>query len=147
MKPCTVYIDESGDLGIGKGTQWFVISAVIVLPEDEKQLRQTIASIKDRLNLKTIHFRSIRDFTKKLYVVSQVKLHEFTIVNVIADTTKLPLKNVEKAYNFMSRILLERVSWYLRDNELTGTIVFSSRNTKRDKELTSYLQDKVLNYQ
>lgn len=26
----TVYIDESGDLGINKGTQWFIISGAII---------------------------------------------------------------------------------------------------------------------
>ena len=35
-KKCTVYIDEAGDLGIGRGTQWFVITAVIVPKESEK---------------------------------------------------------------------------------------------------------------
>lgn len=25
---CTVYIDEAGDLGIGRGTRWFVLTAV-----------------------------------------------------------------------------------------------------------------------
>ena len=31
----TVYIDESGDLGINKGTQWFIISGAIISKEDE----------------------------------------------------------------------------------------------------------------
>lgn len=26
----TVYIDEAGDLGIGRGTRWFVLTAVVV---------------------------------------------------------------------------------------------------------------------
>jgi len=34
----TVYIDESGGLGCGTGTKWFVISAVIV---DKKNERHT----------------------------------------------------------------------------------------------------------
>lgn len=33
---CTVYIDEAGDLGCNRGTQWFVLSAVIV---DKKMSR------------------------------------------------------------------------------------------------------------
>lgn len=28
MADCTVYIDESGDLGFGHGTKWFVLTAV-----------------------------------------------------------------------------------------------------------------------
>lgn len=31
MGDYTVYIDEAGDLGIGKGTRWFVLSAVLTL--------------------------------------------------------------------------------------------------------------------
>ncbi len=34
-----VYIDESGDLGCGTGTRWFIISAVIVDKENEKKIR------------------------------------------------------------------------------------------------------------
>lgn len=30
MADCTVYIDESGDLGFGHGTKWFVLTAVTV---------------------------------------------------------------------------------------------------------------------
>ena len=39
MSECTVYIDEAGDLGIGRGTQWFVLSAVIVEKSNEPQIR------------------------------------------------------------------------------------------------------------
>ena len=37
MKNCTVCIDESGDLGVNRGTRWFVISAVIIPEESEKE--------------------------------------------------------------------------------------------------------------
>ena len=36
MGDYTVYIDESGDLGINRGTQWFVLSAVVVEKSEKK---------------------------------------------------------------------------------------------------------------
>lgn len=146
-KECNVYIDESGDLGIGKGTRWFVITAVIAEKDKEKELRSIIKGIKNQLNIQTIHFREIREFNKKLYIVSQLKDAPFTIVNVIVDTSLLELSNGIKTYNFMSKILLERVSWYLRDHQMVANVVFSSRNSKRDNELTNYLNTKVINYE
>lgn len=34
---CTIYIDEAGDLGVGKGTQWFVLTAVIINKSSENK--------------------------------------------------------------------------------------------------------------
>lgn len=56
-KKCSIYIDEAGDLGVNRGTQWFVLSAVIIDQEYEKQERQAFKNLKSRLNLNTIHFR------------------------------------------------------------------------------------------
>ena len=142
----TVYIDESGDLGIGKGSRWFVITAVIVKNTDEADIRKVIAYIRRRLNLRVIHIKDIRDFNKKLFIVSQFKDLPFTVVNVIADTSILQLKDGIKTYNFLSRILLERVSWYLRDHNGRANVIFSSRNSKRDNDLTDYLNNMVINY-
>ena len=143
---CTVYIDESGDLGIGKGTRWFVITAVIVEKQNEKELRSIISNLKKRLNIQTVHFRELREFSKRLLIVSELRDAPFTTVNVIVDTDILDLKDGVQTYNYMSKILLERVSWYLRDHGMCADVIFSSRNSKRDNELTNYLRDKVLNY-
>lgn len=143
---CKVYIDESGDLGICKGTVWFVLTAVIIKEADEKKIRSTITGIKDKLNLKVLHFRDIREFNKRLYIVNAIKDLPFTTINIIVDTTKLDLPDGNMAYNYLSRILLERVSWYLRDEGLCADVCFSSRNTKKDNQLASYLNDKILNY-
>lgn len=65
MSDCTVYIDESGDLGIGVGTQWFVLTAVIVLKQDEKNIRTTMEHIRTFVNVKEIHIRKIKLFFTK----------------------------------------------------------------------------------
>lgn len=55
----TVYIDEAGGLGYGKGTRWFIISAVIVDKIKENEIRQSMNAIKSRLNAREIHLRKI----------------------------------------------------------------------------------------
>lgn len=144
---CKVYIDESGDLGICKGTTWFVMTAVIIREAEEKKIRSTIGAIKDKLNLKTLHFRKIREFNRRLYIVNVLNELPFTFVNVIVDTTKLKLSDSNMTYNYLSRILLERVSWHLRDEGLRADVIFSSRNTRKDNQLSSYLNEKILSYE
>lgn len=145
-KKCTVYIDEAGDLGIRRGTRWFVITGVIVTTESEREIRNTLKQIKTKFNLKEIHMRKLSDFYKSTYIVSQLRDKDFTIVNVLMDTDKCQLKNSVQTYNYMCRILLERVSWFLRDNHMTADIVLSSRGTSRDKELIDYITEKLIDY-
>ena len=142
----TVYIDEAGDLGIQRGTKWFVITAVIVHTSEEQSIRSAIAHIKTKLNLKEIHLRKLNDFYKTAYVISQIKDKEFTTVNVLMDTDTCELRDSVTTYNYMCRILLERVSWFLRDNNAYADIVLSSRGTSRDGELIDYIKNKLLNY-
>ena len=41
---CTIYIDEAGDLGINRGTRWFVLTSVIVNKESELNIRNILSS-------------------------------------------------------------------------------------------------------
>ena len=142
---CTVYIDEAGDLGINRGTKWFVITGVIVPKDNEKQIRDVLQQAKTKFNLKEIHMRKLGDFYKSAYIVSQLREQDFTTVNVLMDTDKCPLKDSIKTYNFMCRFLLERVSWFVDDNHMSADIMLSSRGTSRDKELIQYI-DKLISY-
>jgi len=144
----TIYIDEAGDLGANRGTQWFVLTAVIVNNVDEFKIRKTVQSIKQRLNLKVIHFRNIKDFNRRAFIVRELSQENFQIVNVMFDTRKFDRSKMqsEQAYNFICRMLLERVSWLLRDTGRIGKIVLSSRGTARDGELSEYIQTKLIPY-
>ena len=143
--PYSVYIDEAGDLGIGKGTQWFIISAIAIERSEELNIRKTMQSIKNKLNLNTIHFRDIKDHSKRLYIVSSLAQHDFTYFNVICDTRKLKLHNSNFVYNYLCRLLIERTSWFIRDLNDTADIMLSSRGTSRDEDLKKYIQDILLN--
>ena len=142
----TVYIDEAGDLGIKRGTKWFIITAVIVPKTEEKNIRTTLSTIKTKFNLKEIHLRKLNDVYKTAYIISQLKPHTFTIVNVLMDTDICPLKDSIKTYNYMCRILLERVSWFLKAHNSKADVMLSSRGTKRDGELIHYIEEKLIRY-
>lgn len=149
---CTIYIDEAGDLGIGKGTKWFVLSAVIVDICDELEIRNIISSIKQRLNIHDIHFRNLRGFEQRTFVVNELAKGNFEYINVIIDTDKLNFRCKNPSdkpsiviYNYACRFLIERVSWLLRDTNRTGKIILSSRGTNRDQELIDYI-NKLLNF-
>ena len=102
---CTVYIDEAGDLGINRGTKWFVITGVIVPKDNEKQIRDVLQQAKTEFNLKEIHMRKLGDFYKSAYIVSQLREQDFTTVNVLMDTDKCPLKDSIKTYNFLGSLM------------------------------------------
>lgn len=144
---CTVYIDESGDLGVGKGTKWFVLSAVIVKKSDEQSIRSVMDRIKTRLNIKEIHLRTIQDFFKRAYIVHELNECEFVYMNVIFDTDKFDTSKIPNpiiAYNFICKYILQRVSWYLEETKQVADIVLSARGTSRDKELIDYIKNKLL---
>lgn len=46
-----VYIDESGDEGIRRGTKWFILTAIIVSKEYDLTLSNKIVEIKNKLGL------------------------------------------------------------------------------------------------
>lgn len=137
----TVYIDESGDLGIKRGLRWFVITATIVKKEDEPEIRATLRSLRNKYNLQQIHLKDIRNIYKIADIVKTVAKHDFTTVSVIIDTDMWNLKDGIKSYNYSCRILLERVSWFLRDKNAYADVVLSSRGTSRDKELENYIKE------
>ena len=155
---CTVYIDEAGDLGIGRGTHWFVLTAVIVNNSSEPALRNIFKTIKKDLNLDNIHFRKLRNFEQRAYVVDKLISADFEYINIILDTTKLDIARLKSnreslsekpsvlLYNHACRYLIERVSWLLRDTDRVGDIVLSSRGTSRDSELIDYINNKLLHY-
>lgn len=138
MDKCTVYIDESGDLGKGKGTRWFVITAVIVKEENKEQLKDIICNIKRILNIPEIHIRKVSDLYCKAFITKELNEGKFTYINVISDTSRMRL-SPDIAYNYMCRMLLERVSWFLRDEKMAADVILSARGGRRDNKLIEYI--------
>ncbi len=137
MSDCTVYIDEAGDLGIKRGTKWFVLTAVIVDKKDEPEIRTRMTAIKSKLNIHEIHLRKTADFMKRAVIVRELASMPFTYMNIIVDTSKFDVSKIPDpmiAYNYVCKYLLQRASWFLRDNSKTADIVLSARSTSLDGE-------------
>lgn len=150
MADCTVYIDEAGDLGFGRGTKWFVLTAVVVDKDKEPLIRSKMNQIKATLNVHEIHLRRIGDFYKKAYIARELAAEDFIYMNVLVDTTKFDttrIPNAIIAYNYGCKYLLQRVSWYLHNKGKVADIVLSARGTSRDGELITYIQEKLLPYE
>lgn len=148
--PCTVYIDEAGDLGANRGTKWFVLTGVIVDKSEESKIRATLDGIKTKFNYKTIHWRKIGEFNRRAYIATELAKYNFSYVNILFDTTKYDpakMSSVDIAYNYLCKLLLERVSWYMHDTNRVGSIVLSSRGTSKDSSLVDYIKNKLLTYQ
>ena len=150
MTDYVAYLDEAGDLGANRGTQWFVLSAVVVRKKDEPMIRSRIKTIQTRLNVKEIHFRDIKDFSKRAFVVSQILDLPFTYMNVVMDTNQYDNNRIPKAetvYNYLCKYLLQRISGYMKQNAGNADIILSARGTSRDGELIDYIKEKLLPYQ
>ena len=149
MSDYTVYIDESGDLGVNKGTQWFVLTGVLVNKADEKSIRTKIDQIKVKLNIREIHLKNIQNFNKRAFIVRELREESFTYMNVLVDTTKFDVAKIPSpmiAYNYVCKYLLQRASCFLESEGKVADIVLSARGTSRDGELIQYIQDKLLPY-
>ena len=59
---------------------------------------------------------------------------------------QIHLKDSIKTYNYMCRILLERVSWFLKAHNSKADVMLSGRGTKRDGELIHYIEEKLIRY-
>lgn len=149
MSDYTVYIDEAGDLGINRGTRWFVISGVIVAKDCEEHIRQKLSAIKTRLNVQQVHLRRVADYFKRALIVRELCDEQFTYINILVDTTKFDLTKIPTtsvAYNYVCKYLLQRVSSFLESEGATADVVLSSRGTSKDRELLEYICEKLLPY-
>lgn len=155
MATSTLYIDEAGDLGINRGSDWFVLAGVLVNKEDEPLIRETIKNIRAKLNLNEIHFRKMGSFDKKAYTVAELSKCTFKYITIVANTNQINLaklhdKYTDKpsilSYNHVCRYLIERASWLLRDTNRIADIMLSSRGTSRDNDLITYIR-KLISYE
>lgn len=146
--PCTVYIDEAGDLGANRGSQWFILTAVVVDKQDEPAIRTAIQQLRTNLNVHEIHMKKIPNFYNKATISITLSSFPFTYMNVLFDTSKYDVSKMPTtiAYNYISKYLIQRVSWYLEESNRVGDIVLSSRGTSRDQELIRYIEDKLFPY-
>lgn len=110
------YIDESGDEGVNRGRQWFAVAAVIVeAGQENSQLGQTLAQVKQTINLRkpVLHWTDL-SHPRKLAVSQGLAQAKITSCVVLVDTWHPRIQSSTllggKMYFYAFRWLVERIS-------------------------------------
>ena len=140
------YIDESGDDGTGgKGTKWFVITALIASQEEATALGYAYLRIKQRINLdtdKVLHWSELSHPRKKA-VIEELANNDFSICSVLVDTQHQDIVNTslkgKRLYFYTFRRLVERITWYCADKGYKVRIYAENKGGISYEELNVYL--------
>lgn len=153
------YIDESGDEGFKflpnetGSSRWFVISAVIFRQSNGRAPIEALKRAREALGKEprqALHFKDLRHEARVAYV-AEVAKENMRCVSVLVHKPSLPdperyQSNKFLLYKYVTRLLLERVSWLCRDtrkaNEGDGEVelVFSDRAAMSYTSLRDYLK-------
>ncbi len=141
-KEYNVYIDESGDEGINKGSKYFILTAIIVEKEKDLTVSKSVDDIKTNLemNIKSqLHWKLINGYPNKKMIMETIKNLDIKIINIIVDTKCIKMIPSNNIYNFFSGYLYERICWYMNENNGVANINISSRGNLSKKALSDYL--------
>ncbi len=140
-----VYIDESGDEGIKRGSKFFILTAILVEKNKDNGISKCVDVIKENLELNIkgqLHWNSVKGYPNKIMIMSSIKEMDIVIINIIIDTTKIVFINSNDIYNHFSGYLYERICWFVRDRQAVANINISSRGENLSKEkLIKFLKD------
>jgi hypothetical protein len=144
------YIDESGDEGINcGGSRWFTVGALVVHDPIQEQTCSMVTRIRNKFNLREdqpLHWRDIKKHDKKLHVCKELLTEKWLYILIATDTTHpyiveaTGLKQKYAMYFYSVRLLLERLTWYARDNGNEKVVpIFEYRSNISYKAMTDYL--------
>ena len=86
MNEFNVYIDESGDEGINKGSKYFILTALIVSKEKDLETSKKVDEIKTNLEIdikKQLHWKLLKGAPNKLMIMQYISKMDVNIINVI----------------------------------------------------------------
>jgi len=123
------YIDESGDQGFvfrenphGGSSRWFVLSAIITRRDQDRQIVPLARDIRRRIGIgerDTLHFMGL-SHERRVCVVDAISTAPVQIINIIINKREIANPAIFagagfRMYFYATRLLLERVSWFARD--------------------------------
>ena len=145
-KEFNVYIDESGDEGIKKGTKYFILTAIIVDKDKDLELSRQVDIIKENLEIsKTsqLHWKLIKGYPNKMMIMNMVSNMDIDIINIVINTSELSYIKSIDVYNSFSGYLYERICEYMKSKNGICNINVSSRGSNLTKnKLLSFLNKK-----
>lgn len=154
-----IYIDEAGDEGFlfhpdGTGSsRWFVLSAAIFRAKNDHlavELMKKVRSTLGKEHRAELHFRKLKHEHRIPYVraIGQTPMRTVSIVvnkQAIGEPERFQSEKF-RLYRYLTRLLLERVSWLCRDHRIadegdgTADVVFSNRGAMSYDDLRGYLR-------
>lgn len=141
-KEYNVYIDESGDEGINKGSKYFILTAIIVEKSKDLETAKEVDKIKNNLEMdikSQLHWKLIKGLPNKKMIMEIVNKLDIVIINVIVDTKcikQIPSNNI---YSYFSAYLYERICWYMTAQNGISNINISSRGNLSKEKLNNFL--------
>jgi len=156
------YIDESGDDGLpghyrqpgigGGASHWLTIGAVVWRLSRDLDAVGWAKEIRDRLPVQKrrwpLHFAEM-DHGQRIMAINGIRNRPMRFTSVIANKPAIPAGtyvNKNQLYHYMSRYLIERISWLCRDNrpnvpEGDGRvkIIFARRGGMSTDDFKNYL--------
>jgi hypothetical protein len=147
-----VYIDEAGDRGHApRSSDHFVVSGAVVRDEDDAALRAELEQAKSQLGLSpgnVVHFRKL-PHSKKVKICRDISGFSLACISSVLICKKEPqpfpgagipyISNPDPLYLWAARLLLERISWFIRDNGGGDSIVTFAHLTRfKAEKLHSY---------
>ena len=139
-----VYIDESGDEGILRGSNYFILTAIVIDKEKDLQNAKIVDEIKNNLGLsiKTqLHWNKIKGKTKKKMIINKISKLDIDIINVVIDTRKIKFIPSSELYYKFSIYLYERIIWLMESRNGIADISISSRGNLNKKDLLDYISN------
>ena len=155
------YIDEAGDDGLsdvyrepgqqGGRSKWFIISALVMRYRYDLEAVSWKKDIVKDINYKSknLHFCKLKHEQK---VIVSEKISSFPVrgINIIDYKPMVPKEiyiNKNKYYFYLSRYLIERISWLCRDmrrivpeGDGRVKIIFSRRGGLQYSDFKSYME-------
>ena len=148
MEEYNVYIDESGDEGIRKGSKYFILTALIVKKNDDLNISRIVDLIKVNLEMSItsqLHWKLIKGYPNKQMIMKEVSKIGITLINIIVDTSKINILHSIDIYNYFTGYLYERICLLMRDSKGKANIKISSRGNLSKNNLINFLKGKNYN--
>lgn len=154
------YIDEAGDDGFnfkpgGKGSSgWFILSAVVVRTSRDLELMKCLAGVKSLLGRPAsyaLHFTELKKHDQRKAYLAHLATAPIRTISIVADkkhaaSPEAFTSEKDKFYRYMTRFLIERISWLCRDNRKAGEgdgmaeLTFSNKGSMSYEAIRNYLK-------
>ena len=138
-----VYIDESGDEGILRGSNYFILTAIVVAKDKDLENAKVVDEIKNNLGLSQntqLHWNKIKGKSKKLMIMNKISELDIDIINIVIDTRKIKFIPSSKLYYKFSVYLYERIIWLMESKNGVADISISSRSNLNKNNLLDYIK-------